>query len=333
LLTDLSFTLTALLMGAGVALDLLWGEARRWHPLVGFGRLANAIERCLNRGRIRTLSGLLAWALAVLPPTLLTLGLLAWLSNNSMPEQATSGSTPSTIVALCLHVGLLYFSLGLRSLHDHAVPIQQALLQNDLPAARAATARIVSRDTAQSDASALAKAGVESLLENGNDAVFGTLFWFMVAGGPGALLFRLANTLDAMWGYRTPRYQEFGWAAARVDDLLNWVPARLTALSYALLGNTRLAWQCWALQAPGWPSPNAGPVMAAGAGALDVALGGVAVYAGVIEYRPALGGNRAVTAEDIGRAWRLVASATGLWLGVAAAGVMLEWLVKSSFHA
>ncbi|MES2830525.1 MAG: adenosylcobinamide-phosphate synthase CbiB [Pseudomonadota bacterium] len=317
MLTGLSFTAITVLMIAGVLLDLLLGEAKRWHPLVGFGRLANTIEGSLNRGRFRTLRGVVAWCIAVVPMTLL----------------ACAGIASDTGAAVWLHVGLLYFSLGLRSLHDHTAPIQRALLSNDLPAARVATARIVSRDTWQADASALAKAGIESLLENGNDAVFGTLFWFMIAGGPGALLFRLANTLDAMWGYRTPRFQAFGWAAARIDDALNWIPARLTALSYALLGDTRSAWQCWMLQAPGWPSPNAGPVMAAGAGALGVALGGAAIYDGQIEHRPALGGDQAVAAEDIGRAWKLVAGTTALWLGVAVGCAIAIWLFQGNAHA
>jgi len=311
--------MAAALMVAGVALDLLLGEARRWHPLVGFGRWADVLERTLNRGTWRNLSGVLSWMLAVMPLTMLAYGLIASLDHD-------------TVAAACLHAGLLYFSLGLRSLYDHAMPIQTALLKDDLPTARTATACIVSRDTAHEDATGLAKAGIESLLENGNDAVFGTLFWFMVAGGPGALLFRLTNTLDAMWGYRTARYHAFGWAAARADDLLNTIPARLTALSYTLLGNTRLAWQCWVHQAPSWSSPNAGPVMAAGAGALELALGGAATYNGVIEQRPALGGTRVVVAADIGRAWKLVRNTTFLWLIVVVVSAAIYALIPAAIY-
>ncbi|HVL75619.1 MAG TPA: CobD/CbiB family cobalamin biosynthesis protein, partial [Noviherbaspirillum sp.] len=178
-------------------------------------------------------------------------------------------------------------------------------------------ARIVSRDTGGASEADIARAAAESTLENGNDAVFGTLFWFIVAGGPGALLFRLANTLDAMWGYRNARFHAFGWAAARIDDALNLIPARLTALSYALLGNTRCALACWRSQASAWSSPNAGPVMASGAGALTIVLGGPAVYDGVIEARPPLGTGAPPRASDIARAWRLVARAVALWLAVA----------------
>lgn len=299
MLASLSLIEVALLLVAGVALDLLLGEARRWHPLVGFGNLASAIERTLNREGCRTIRGMTAWSLAVLPLAALT-------------------ALAASVGGWAMHALLLYFCLGLRSLRDHNLPIAHALEQARLPEARLLTARIVSRDTANATEADLAKASTESLLENGNDAVFGTLFWFVVAGGAGAVLFRLANTLDAMWGYRNARFSAFGWAAARIDDGLNLIPARLTALSYILLaGDKRLAWRCWRLQAPHWPSPNAGPVMASGAGALGLALGGHATYDGVQEQRPPLGRGRPANAGDIGRAWTLVLHTTWLWLALA----------------
>lgn len=302
MLIGFSLSHIAVLMLLGVALDLIAGEVARWHPLVGFGNVATWLEKKLNAGNGRFLRGTLAWLIAV-PPVCIVI----WSATQLLAQW-------HAIAALAAHVLLLYFSLGLRSLRDHMLPIAQALADDDLPQARLLTARIVSRDTTQAEEPDIAKAGVESLLENGNDAVFGTLFWFAIAGGPGALLFRLANTLDAMWGYRTPRFLSFGCAAARVDDALNFIPARLTALSYALLGNTRQAWQCWRTQAPSWSSPNAGPVMSSGAGALGVSLGGAAIYAGEVEQRPVLGIGPLAAGTDIRRAWRLVASTAALWL-------------------
>jgi adenosylcobinamide-phosphate synthase len=175
---------------------------------------------------------------------------------------------------------------------------------------------MVSRDTRELDESGVAKACVESTLENGNDAVFGALFWFALLGGPGAVLFRLANTLDAMWGYKNERFLQFGWAAARIDDVLNYIPARLTALSYALFGKTRVALASWRAQAPGWESPNAGPVMAAGAGSLGLALGGSAIYHGQTEARPTLGEGRPASGADIARVLQLVRRSLVLWLGL-----------------
>lgn len=317
MLIGLSWPWLAVLMALGLVLDLRLGEARRWHPLVGFGRLAQRIEAALNQAPGLRLRGVLAWALAVLPPVLLAAWLIA--------------QTPWWLAAL-LHAGLLYFCIGLRSLREHTLPIAQALAAGELEQARRLTSWIVSRDTRSASEEELAKAGVESLLENGNDAVFGTLFWFLIAGGPGALLFRLSNTLDAMWGYRNARFLYFGWAAARIDDALNWCPARLTALSYAVLGQRRQALACWKEQAPAWSSPNAGPVMAAGAGALGLALGGAAVYDGEVEQRPSLGCGAAPQGADIVRAWRLVAMSAALWMAVVAA-MALPWLLGGALHA
>ena len=278
---------------AAVVLDRLLGELRRWHPLVGFGNLAAAIEKRLNRGSIA--AGLLAWLLVVAPWVALAFWLRPW-------------------APFAVDVVLLYFALGAQSLCEHAAAIAKPLHEGRLDEARQRVGWIVSRETSQLDASGVAKAGVESVLENGNDAIFGTLFWFALLGGPGALLFRLANTLDAMWGYRTERYNLFGRFAARLDDALNWLPARLTALSYALLGKTRTAFNCWRAQAPGWDSPNAGPVMAAGAGSLGIALGGAAIYHGHEEVRPPLGQGPAPVAADLTRAITLVKRSLWLWL-------------------
>ena len=305
----LSITSIALKLGAGLLADRLFGELRRFHPLVGFGRWAAHVEagcrRAFGAGRP---AGLVAWALAVLPWVALAL----WLR----------GLHP--LAHWPVDVALLYFALGGRSLAEHARAIAVPLAAGELGLARERVGWIVSRETAALDAEGVARAATESVLENGNDAVFGALFWFVVAGGAGALTFRLANTLDAMWGYRSPRYLHFGWAAARLDDLFNALPARLTALTYALLGHTRRALACWRRQAHAWDSPNAGPVMAAGAGALGVRLGGAAVYHGRSEGRPVLGEGRPADATSIGEAIALVRRGALWWLGLVAVAALIE---------
>jgi len=285
-------------------LDRLLGEPTCWHPLVGFGRWAQYLEQRLNRHN-SILRGAFAWALAVLPFTALAYWLASW-----------------PVLGWVFSVFCLYWCLGGQSLVAHARPIAEALQRQDLPVARELVGRIVSRDTRDLDGEGIARATVESVLENGSDALFAALFWFLLLGAPGVVLYRLSNTLDAMWGYRTPRFLLFGRVAARLDDALNYLPARLVALSYCLCGNAGAGWRSWRTQAAAWDSPNAGPVMAAGAGALHVELGGAAVYHGASVTRPALGLGPAPRAQDILRALQLVRRSLLLWLAM----ITLLWI-------
>ncbi|MBH8626180.1 cobalamin biosynthesis protein [Pseudomonas aeruginosa] len=298
--------MSALLGILGVVLDARFGEPQGWHPLVAFGRLADRLERRFNRSRLAgegdpgvgwRSHGVTAWVLAVLPLTL-----LAW----ALAELPYLGWLVQALA--------LYAALGLRSLGEHAEPVALALRAGDLDEARRRVGYLVSRDTRELDQAGVARAATESVLENGSDAVYAALFWFAVAGAPGVVLYRLSNTLDAMWGYRNARFERFGWAAAKIDDILNYLPARLVALTYALLGDTRQALRCWREQAPQWDSPNAGPVMAAGAGALGVSLGGAAIYHGELHQRPLLGSGPQPQGRDIYRALARVRPGVLLWL-------------------
>jgi adenosylcobinamide-phosphate synthase len=308
----------SILMAVVIALGLdYWlGEPKRLHPLVGFGGLADGLERWLNtaggsraqrRSNLLQLNGTLALTLAIAP-----LGFAAY----SLEQTFAANSLLSTVFA-----GLvLYIAIGWTSLIQHAKAISAPLSVGNLIAAREAVGRIVSRDTQNLTEPEIAKAATESVLENGADAIFAALFWFMLAGVPGVVIYRLSNTLDAMWGYKNERYLHFGWAAARFDDLLNFIPARLTALSYTLCGRlngqTQNAWHSWRQQAGTWKSPNAGPVMAAGAGAIGVELGGSAQYHGQTQTRPTLGAGIEPSAKSIDDACTLVNHSLVLWLAV-----------------
>ena len=286
--------MNALALPLALWLDQWWGELRRWHPLVGFGVLANRIEYVLNRGSHRIARGFCAWCLLVLPLVMIGTSLQLFFS------------TQSPLLAMIIDAIVLYFALGKQSLREHACAVAVSLRADDLPQARRAVALMVSRDTRALDHCGVSTAAVESVLENGSDAVIASLFWFALAGIPGVLLHRAANTLDAMWGYRSERFNAFGRCAARIDDALNFIPARITALAYALVGSTAIALRSWRTQARAWSSPNAGPVMAAGAGALQLQLGGAAMYEGAIEMRPMLGSGQHAQAHDIERALQLL---------------------------
>lgn len=288
---------------AAVLVDGLLGEPRRWHPLVGFGAWVSAIERRLNRAPHHKPESLMRGAMGVLiaigPILLLAFVLQHWLSGWAWFFAQVLG---------------LWLSLSLRGLTEHGKAVSDALNAGDGDGARLAVGKIVSRDAKSLSDEGVAAAATESVLENGADAVFSSLFWYLVGGLPGVVLHRLINTLDAMWGYRSARFLYFGRTAARADDVLNWLPARLTALTYALLGHTRLALRCWQRQAKTWGSPNAGPVMAAGAGALAVRLGGPAPYPAGIRMRPVLGCGSEASGQTVNQAIALVQRGVGLWL-------------------
>lgn len=316
-------------------LDHRLGEPRFWHPLVGYGRLVSWLERGLNPEAVSVMAsrfqqrllGVIALVLALVP---LVAGLALLLACTDTSDGAEAGMA-SVLLNLLLQALALYFALGARSLHQHLEQIERPLRAGDLEQARFYVGWIVSRDTADMTPMRVTRAAIESGLENGSDGAFAPVFWFVLLGAPGVLLYRLANTLDAMWGYKTSRLLHFGWAAARFDDLLNLIPARITALLYAV--NSPAGWtgvksalSCWRHQGRYWESPNAGPVMAAGAGALQLQLGGGDTYHGVWKERPPLGMGREPEADDLPVARRFLSRVMVSWLLLASVVLILSQL-------
>lgn len=280
------------IVALALVLDRVLGEMTLFHPLVALGRYAAWVKRTLWRPT--KARGVLAVIVVLLPILPFLLAPRLW----------------------WLDTLILYLVIGGRSLSEHGNAVGQALNHGDLPLARKRVGMIVSRKTENLTEQQVVNATLESVLENGNDALFGALFWFCVAGVPGALVYRFSNTLDAMWGYKNETFLNFGWGAAKFDDLLNYIPARLCALAYALGGNVTLALSCWREQAPQCASPNGGVVMAAGAGSLNITMGGAAEYDGYSCDKPLLGSGRPAQAGDIPRACRLVWLSAVYWLAL-----------------
>jgi adenosylcobinamide-phosphate synthase len=280
----------------GAVADAVFADPARWHPVAGFGTCAAALERrWYADGR----------AAGVAHTALLVAGVVGL----GVATETTTRRRP-VVHAIATAVAT-WAVLGGSSLAAHGRALAGALGDPpNLDAARALIPALCGRDPQSLDAAGMARAGTESMAENTSDAVVAPLLWGAVAGIPGLLGYRAINTLDAMVGYRSPRYGRFGWAAARTDDVANLVPARVTALLSAALapaigGSPRAALVAWRRDAGAHPSPNAGPVEAATAGALGVGLGGPTVYAHRIENRPRLGSGPPPSPLDLRRAARL----------------------------
>ncbi|WP_099825628.1 adenosylcobinamide-phosphate synthase CbiB [Oceaniglobus indicus] len=281
-----------MILTGALILDALMGEPRwLWsripHPAVIMGGAVQAADDGLNRGDHRRARGVLAIALLCLAAFAVA-RIIAWIPLGPLPE---------LLVAAIL--------LAQRSLVDHVTAVATGLRQG-LGDGRKAVAMIVSRDTAAMDTSAVARSAIESAAENMSDGVVAPAFWFLVAGLPGLVVYKVINTADSMIGYRTPRHAAFGWAAARLDDLANLVPARLTAVLIAITSGQLRAMPAIRRDAAQHRSPNAGWPEAAMARALDVALAGPRSYDGRMRDFPFVhpGGRRDPDADDIDAAVR-----------------------------
>jgi adenosylcobinamide-phosphate synthase len=275
----------------GVVADAIIGDPQNYHPVAGFGRLAVWAERVCYAER--KLAGVIYTGSLV--------GAAAAVGN--LLERAVHGRAAGQTAATALAV---WVALGAATLADEGAAMAQALDAADLETARAQLPHLCGRDPASLDLAGVARASLESIAENTSDAVVAPLIWGALAGVPGLLAYRAVNTLDAMVGCRSPRYRHFGWAAARLDDIANLLPSRLTAALVTLCaplvgGSAREAWEVWRRDAAAHRSPNAGQVEAAFAGALDVQLGGRTVYPHGTEQRPVMGHGRAPDAGDLTR--------------------------------
>jgi adenosylcobinamide-phosphate synthase len=273
-------------LALGYGADLALGDPRRGHPVAGFGRVALALERAL-------------YAPSRARGALFTAGLVGGAAVCGHLLARLLGRRP----ALAL---LTWTALGGRSLRREAAIIAGQLERDDVAAARASLPALAGRDPAALDGDGIARAVVESVAENTSDAVVGTLLYAAVLGPAGVAAYRAANTLDAMVGHRSPRYERFGWASARLDDVVGWPAARAGAgLAVLCSGGAAArgrAWRVLRRDGGAHPSPNAGRMEAAFAGALGIRLGGPLAYEGRVEQRPHLGDGPAPVAADIRRA-------------------------------
>ena len=288
-----------------------WLHRRAPHPVVGAGALIEGLERAWNKP---ALSPAVRRTLGV-ATVVLTAGLAAGLG------WAIEALPLPKAAAVCVVVLAGTLGLAQRSLYDHVAAVERALQAGDHAGARGAVGAIVGRDVEALDERGVAAAALESLAESFNDAVAAPVFWFLVAGLPGLFAFKAVNTADSMIGHREPRWRAFGWAAARADDVMNLIPARIAGALIALAGGG--GWRVMLRDARLRASPNAGWPEAAMAGALHVRLGGPATYDGVATDRPTFGDGAAPAPADLARGLRVYVTACGLiWAGLAFGGLV-----------
>ncbi|MBJ7470108.1 MAG: cobalamin biosynthesis protein CobD [Solirubrobacteraceae bacterium] len=310
----------ALLLGAGA--DLAFGDPERGHPVAGFGTVVLCAEdRWYGPTRLR---GVLLTVSAVGATTLLTAAADRSLRHAPIARAALGGA-------------VIWSTLGGRSLWRVAGQLADLLERGDVDGARALLPSLAGRDPSALSAGELARAGTESVAENTSDAIVGALFYGALLGPAGAAGFRAANTLDAMVGHHSTKYEQYGWASAKLDDLLGWIPARLGArlavLAAPTVGGSRaVAADVLARDGDAHPSPNAGQMEAAFAGALGIQLGGPLHYGPRLEDRPTLGDGRSPDTLALRGAVRLSQAVTALSVA-GAVGARLAWAAMRAGHS
>lgn len=272
------------LIAAAIAADLLLGDPRWFpHPVVGIGRLINLLENLLKHIRF---DGYMAGTILCVLTVCIT----------------TAAATAILLLAYKIHYFIWWLSaicigwtsVALRSLHHESRLVASALEEGDIESARRLLSNIVGRDTKDMDEEAIWRATVETVAENASDGVIAPILWLTVGGPVAALAYKAASTLDSMVGYNNERYARLGWASARLDDLLNLAPSRLTALFMVITAPTvglsaSNSWRIWRRDRRNHPSPNSGQPEAAAAGALKIRLGGPSSYSGKVKEKPFMG--------------------------------------------
>lgn len=300
--------MTALSVLLAVLLDIKFGDPSP-HPIIYFGKAISWAEKRFNRGRYKTLKGGLVTLALVLATFTATAALLML------------AYVVSPWLALLLNtLGVFYF-LAFKTLMQEGRWVFEALEQQGLDAGRQQVARIVGRNTSELTDQQVKKATLETIAENLSDGVLAPLFWFALLGLPGMAAYKMINTLDSMIGYKSARYKQFGFVAAKLDDIANWVPARITAM--LLAGINKRAWQFIRRYGNQHASPNAGYPEAALAGILNCRFGGPNKYFGQLVDKPYIGEQeRRLDMQDYTRTYRICKIAYGAGLLMVLASVL-----------
>jgi len=316
----MDLTNNATLLLCAYCLDLLLGDPRRFpHPVRGIGWAIMQLERLLKRGKAERWTGVVL-VLIVLSGTYgITVALITF-ATRLQPK-----------IGIVLQILMLWTALATKDLYVHTQRVFRPLIDGDLLTARLMLSRIVGRDTERLDSSEIVRATVETIAENVVDGITAPIFYALIGGAPAALAYKAANTLDSMVGYKNDRYRDFGWAGAKFDDLVNFIPARLTGMLIPIVAmmlglDGRNSWRTFWRDRKKHPSPNSAHAEAAFAGALNVRLGGTSTYQGVPSHKPYLGeASQPLTPQAARLAQRLMWGTSVVFLML---GWAVLWLIK-----